>query len=62
MAEYKYRVPARNGEPEVDLPDFTIKTKDGKIKGTHVKSWSVFPSYIEIVTDKEYKELEKYKV
>ncbi len=61
---YIYRVPSISGKAAVDLPDFTIKDNKGNVKGTHIKKWIIrdYGRMIEIHTDKEYKELEKYKV
>lgn len=62
--EFTYIIPAINGKSKIELPDFTIKDKKGKIKGTHIVSWKVkaYGDLIEIVTDREYKELKDYKV
>ena len=60
--EYIYRVPAENGVPKVKLPKFVEKKKGETIN--HLKAYAIRfnGTVVEIVTDKEYKELEEYLV
>lgn len=58
----KYRIPAVNGKPTIEMPKLVEKDKTGKKTVSLVKKWVIATNFIEIETTKEIEELKDYKI
>ena len=58
----KYRIPAVNGKPTIEMPKLVEKDKSGKKTINLVKKWVITTNFVEIETTKEIEGLEDYKI